>query len=182
MKFLFLSQGEKVQDHPGWHNALERLKEEGKIKDFLNLPYLGFAKAYGWEAFYNKVVSLCENEGFDVVYFHYFHRKGKPSPKTCVERLKKITSTNIELKNDNAKLSKDNAKLSKDNAKLNRNNSQLLEKLEIEIQKGCKQRIKTFLKKFTIVQKSIPIYKKYIKKQPEKLKTVKSDIVKKTIN
>lgn len=91
MKVLFLSQGKLVSDHPGWHNALEKLKEEGEISDFQNIPYYSFADQFGWEAFYNHVINLCKNENYDLVYFHYFHGGKKQSPKNCIESLKKIT-------------------------------------------------------------------------------------------
>jgi len=87
MKVLFLSQGTKIEDHPGWHDALVKLKEEGEITDFLNIPYFGYAEKFGWEAFYKYVVKLCEEENYDLVYFHYFHRKGKPSPTICIKTL-----------------------------------------------------------------------------------------------
>lgn len=88
MKVLFLSQGKEISDHPGWHDALKRLKEEGEISDFLNIPYFGFAEKYGWEGFYSKVVALCKEERYDLVYFHYFHSNAKPSPRKCIESLR----------------------------------------------------------------------------------------------
>ena len=97
MKILFLSQGKKIDDHPGWNDALVKLKQEGYIKDFTNIPYLGYAKKHGWDAFYNKVIELSKNEGFDVVYFHYFHKKGKPSPKDCINSLKKLPNAPIVI-------------------------------------------------------------------------------------
>ena len=97
MKMLFLSQGEKKQDHPGWHDALEKLKSEGEINDFLNIPYLGFAKEFGWDAFYSKVIELSKTENYDVVYFHYFHMKGKPSPKDCITSLKELPKPPIVI-------------------------------------------------------------------------------------
>lgn len=90
MKLLFLSQGEKIYDHPGIHDAFLRLINEGIITDYLNIPYFGFAKEYGWEGFYNEVVRLCKERDFDIVYFQYFHKKGKPSPKKCIGKLKKL--------------------------------------------------------------------------------------------
>lgn len=87
MKVLFLSQGKQVSDHPGWHDALVKLKSEGEISDFENIPYFGYAEKYGWEAFYNEVVRLCREEKFELVYFHYFHQKGKPSPRGCIEKV-----------------------------------------------------------------------------------------------
>lgn len=87
MKVLFLSQGTKIEDHPGWHDSLVQLKKEGEITDFLNIPYFGYAETHGWDAFYKEVIQLCKSEAFDLVYFHYFHRKGKPSPRFCIETL-----------------------------------------------------------------------------------------------
>ncbi|GET24471.1 glycosyltransferase [Prolixibacter sp. NT017] len=87
MKVLFLSQGKQIEDHPGWQDALEKLKLEGEISEFTNLPYIGYAQNHGWEAFYNEVVTKCKQENYDLVYFHYFHLRGKPSPKKCLQKL-----------------------------------------------------------------------------------------------
>lgn len=90
MKVLFLSQGKQISDHPGWNDALEKLKEEGEILDFLNIPFYGYAEEYGWDGFYSKVVSLCEEFSYDLIYFHYFHKKGVPSPKDCIKSIKSL--------------------------------------------------------------------------------------------
>lgn len=82
-----LSQGKEIADHPGWNDSLVQLKCEGEISDFTNLPYLGYAEVNGWDAFYEKIINLCEKEKFDLVYFHYYHRKGKPSPRKCMQTL-----------------------------------------------------------------------------------------------
>ncbi|MGA3286508.1 MAG: glycosyltransferase [Bacteroidota bacterium] len=95
MKLLFLSKGSNISDHPGYHDALIRLKEEGSISDFLNIPYLGFAKQHGWDSFYKEVVTLSEQHAFDVVYFQYFHNGGIPSPRTCIDALHKLNNTLI---------------------------------------------------------------------------------------
>ncbi len=49
---------------------------------------------------------------------------------------------------------------------LNKDNLQTIKKLKSEIKGACKKRVKSYLKRFKIIQKSLPIYKKYIKKQP----------------
>lgn len=90
MKILFLSQGQRTSDHPGWHNALEKLKSEGFISYFLNIPYLGYAQEHGWDNFYKYVVSICSKENFDLIYFHYFHDNGTPSPIDCIKNLRKL--------------------------------------------------------------------------------------------
>lgn len=90
MKLLFLSQGVEISDHPGWENALLRLKQEGLLTDYLNLPYFGYVKRNSWQAFYEHIVDICRREHFDVVYFHYFHHKGALSPAQCVARLREI--------------------------------------------------------------------------------------------
>lgn len=64
MKLFFLSQGHKVGDHPGYNDALVKLKSEGFISDFLNLPFFGYAKEHSWDGFYNEVVRLCKEENF----------------------------------------------------------------------------------------------------------------------
>jgi len=97
MKILFLSQGEEIQDHLGWNDALEKLKNEGEIDDFLNVPYFGFAKKHGWDKFYDEVINLCKTEDFNIVYFHYFHKKGTPSPKNCIAILKALKKPPLVL-------------------------------------------------------------------------------------
>lgn len=97
MKFLFLSQGKEIATHPGWHDALEKLKEEGAIENFTNIPYFGYAEKHGWENFYRKVVSLVRDKGFDVVYFHYFHAYDKPSPKDCINELINLSDRPIVI-------------------------------------------------------------------------------------
>lgn len=88
MRVLFLSQGRTVDTHPGFQDALCKLKNEGFVDDFLNIPYFGYAEEHGWERFYRHVIDLCRETPFDVVHFHFFHRKGKPSPRGCVEAIK----------------------------------------------------------------------------------------------
>lgn len=97
MKILFLSQGKFETDHPGWIDALEKLKKENFISDFCKIPYLGYAEKHGWNSFYDHVVELCKKENFDIVYFHYFHRKGAPSPKCCIENIRKISPDSVIL-------------------------------------------------------------------------------------
>jgi hypothetical protein len=97
MKVLFLSQGFSISDHPGWHDALERLSNEGIIDSFLNIPYFGYAEVHGWTKFYRHVVNLVKTDGYDVVYFHYFHRKGKPSPLNCMQELLRLNPRPVLL-------------------------------------------------------------------------------------
>lgn len=87
MKILFLSQGRTINDHPGWHNALEKLKEEKFIFDFVNIPFYGYAEKFGWNAFYDEVINQCKNNDFQLVYFHYFHNRIIPSPRKCFEAI-----------------------------------------------------------------------------------------------
>jgi hypothetical protein len=87
MRILFLSQGTEVSDHPGWHNALIKLKSDGDISYFENIPYLGYAEKFGWEEFYNEIIKKCKIVKFDIVYFHYFHGGPKSSPQKCIQTL-----------------------------------------------------------------------------------------------
>ena len=88
MKVLFLSQGRKATEHPGWVCSLEKLKAEGFIVGFLNLPWVGYGEEHGFGALYRHVIELVRTERFDVVYFHYFHNGGRPSPERCINELK----------------------------------------------------------------------------------------------
>lgn len=90
MKVLFLSQGRKIDDHPGWDWSLQQLKQEGVIEDYLNVPWQGYGETQGWQKFYRHVLDLVKTDGYDIVYFHYFHRKDVPSPAECMEALKNL--------------------------------------------------------------------------------------------
>ncbi|MDT0642306.1 hypothetical protein RM553_05620 [Zunongwangia sp. F363] len=90
MNVLFLSQGSDVSDHPGWHDGMLRLQREGMVNAYDNIPYLGFAAENGWDRFYDYIVDKCNSLAYDVVYFQYFHRKGTPSPRECVQRLRQL--------------------------------------------------------------------------------------------
>lgn len=92
MKVLFLSQGRKVEDHPGWDWSLKKLKEEGFIEDYLNVPWQGYGETHGWNSFYRHVVDTAKAGKFDVVYFHYFHRRDVPSPANCIKALKELSN------------------------------------------------------------------------------------------
>lgn len=97
MKVLFLSQGKEILDHPGWHDALVQLKKENKISDFLNIPYYGYVESHGWDGFYRKVISLCTESNYDLIYLHYFHKKGVPSPKNCIQTIKALNNNPIVI-------------------------------------------------------------------------------------
>lgn len=97
MKVLFLSQGRNVEDHPGWEWSLKKLKEEGFIEDYLNIPWQGYGETCGWNAFYQHVVDIAKAGKFDVVYFHYFHRKDVSSPARCIKILKELPSKPIVI-------------------------------------------------------------------------------------
>jgi hypothetical protein len=98
MRILFLSQGFKISDHPGWNDALEKLKNEDMISFFINIPYIGFAEAYGWDGLYHEIVKLCKEAFIDVVYFHYFHMNNDvPSPINCVSELRKINPSLVVI-------------------------------------------------------------------------------------
>ena len=93
MNVLFLSQGYKIEDHPGWHWALEQLQREGMISAFLNIPVRGYVEKYGWNAFYDHVEKLCNKTEFDVVYFHYFHHRHTQnviSPEKCILKIRSM--------------------------------------------------------------------------------------------
>lgn len=90
MKVLFLSQGRTVENHPGWEWSLRKLKEEEFIEDYLNIPWIGYGEANGFDALYCRVVELVKAHKFDLVFFHYFHNGGRPSPEKCIRELKAL--------------------------------------------------------------------------------------------
>lgn len=101
MKVLFLSQGVKIDDHPGWQWSLDQLKKEGMVESYLNLPWRGVVQAQGWQAFYDTVVEEVKRSRFDIVYFHYFHAPGRVkgfiSPRECISRLRQLPSSPVIL-------------------------------------------------------------------------------------
>ena len=97
MKVLFLSQGRKTQDHPGWEWSLDRLRGEGFINDYMNLPWIGYGEEHGFDTLYRHIVDLVRVKHFDVVYFHYFHNGGKPSPEKCIHELKSMNPAPVVM-------------------------------------------------------------------------------------
>lgn len=88
MNVLFLSQGQRIEDHPGWNYSLAQLTKEGFIAGFVNIPYQGYAAQHGWQAFYSHVVELCHRDTFDLVFFHHFHgNRHAISPRMCIDSL-----------------------------------------------------------------------------------------------
>ena len=97
MKVLFLSQGRTVENHPGWDWSLKKLKAEGFIEDYLNIPWIGYGEAHGFDALYRHVVEEVKAGGFDVVFFHYFHHGGCPPPESCIRELKRLLAAPVVL-------------------------------------------------------------------------------------
>lgn len=91
MKVLFLSQGRKIEDHPGWDWSLAKLKADGLIADYLNIPWQGYGEKHGWDAFYRHVVEVVRDGRYEIVYFHCFHRAGVPSPASCIKELRGLS-------------------------------------------------------------------------------------------
>jgi len=90
MNLLYLSQGYKISDHPGYHDACLKLHNEGFIDEYLNIPFYGYAQEHGWEGFYKEVVKICKERSFDLVFFQFFHGKDILDPTAYVEKLKAI--------------------------------------------------------------------------------------------
>lgn len=92
MKILFLSQGYKIEDQIGWDCALKRLKEEGFIEDYLNVPWRKYFHEKRMPEFYDLVFERTKAERFDIVYFHYFHapRMGAVGVGGCMEALRAL--------------------------------------------------------------------------------------------
>ena len=95
MKILFLSQGRRIEDHPGWEWALAKLKTEGVVNDYHNIPWIGYGEQHGWSMLYKHVVDVAAYSRFDVIYFHYFHRYGVPSAIDCIEKLRSLQHSPI---------------------------------------------------------------------------------------
>lgn len=85
MKFLFLSQGRRVEDQPDFNASF--LKALG-ADNFRNIPFVGYIAEHGEAAFYRKVLE--ENEAFkpDVVFFQFYHSGGDAGIADCCRALK----------------------------------------------------------------------------------------------
>lgn len=90
MRILFLSQGRKPEDHPGYHAAMVRLLSERTVSFYHNLPYIGFSEQYGFDALWDEVFRQAKEHEADVVYFQYFHRKANDDPSGCIARLRAL--------------------------------------------------------------------------------------------
>jgi hypothetical protein len=97
MRILFLSQGYKIDDHPGWNDALVKLKKENFITDFENIPYYNYTIKFGWESFYKMIYEKCKSMHFDIVYFHYFHVDEYKHIDFYLKRIKEIENPPIIL-------------------------------------------------------------------------------------
>lgn len=92
MRVLYLSQGRKAEDHPGYHDAMQRLSREGVTSFYHNLPYIGFAEEHGFDALWAEIIRQARAYEVDSVYFQYFHRKANESPLRCIEALRALPS------------------------------------------------------------------------------------------
>ena len=94
MRFLFLSQGKRVEDQPDFHVSF--LNAVG-IENYHNLPYRDLYFKGGWSLL-EKVV-LEENEKFkpDVVYFQFFHAPANVHPRALALSLKSTSNRPLIL-------------------------------------------------------------------------------------
>ena len=90
MRLLLLLQGDEIEGQVGADDAFTKLQAEGYLSHYEAIPYTGYAKRYGWEAFYDKVVSVVEEKGIDVVFFQYYHSPIIADPTECLSRLSLI--------------------------------------------------------------------------------------------
>jgi len=88
MKLLFLSQGKKVSDHPGWDHSFRRLIDEGFLTGYANIPYHNWN--IKWPEIWDNVVDLCDRESIELVYFHYYHKTNNLNPSSCISQLRKL--------------------------------------------------------------------------------------------
>lgn len=95
MRLLFLSQGRKIEDHPGYDEGLRRLLNEGVLSHYQNLPYIGFAEQHGYEALWAEIIRQARGCEANAVYFQYFHRKANPNPARCIEALRKLPQSPV---------------------------------------------------------------------------------------
>ncbi|MDG5814694.1 glycosyltransferase [Chitinispirillales bacterium ANBcel5] len=90
MRLLFLMQGTETKDHCGHHDAFQKMQQEGILEHYSVIPFYGFAREHGWDAFYNKVIDVCRKENITIVYFQYFHGKSIASPVNCINELRRL--------------------------------------------------------------------------------------------
>ena len=95
MRILYLSQGRKIEDHPGHHDALNRLTHEGFVENFFNLPCLGYAESHGYRALWREIIRLAKKNRSEIVYFQYFHHPRNEDPRECIEKLKRLPDSPV---------------------------------------------------------------------------------------
>lgn len=88
MKVLFLSQGREISDQISFHAAFEKFRQEGVLSNFLNVPFLGYAEKFGWEAFYQEVLRINSEFQPDLVFFQFYHSGGDGGIASCCRQLK----------------------------------------------------------------------------------------------
>lgn len=85
MKVLFFSQAIEKSDQPDFDASFRAALKD---REFRNIPYLGYARKYGWKEFYKEV--LRQNEDFcpDLIFFQFFHCQGGMGIRECCKNLK----------------------------------------------------------------------------------------------
>jgi len=91
MKVLMLSQAWQIADQPDYDVSFRNASSEGKRVELLNIPFRGYVKKYGCEAFYNEVVRANNEFKPDLVFFQFFHSIGLGDPMACVQSIKGST-------------------------------------------------------------------------------------------
>lgn len=89
MNLLFLSQGYTVADQQGYHEAVLAAQTDGLISEYHNIPFLGHARANGWDGLWREVITRCRQVAFDLVFFQYFHGEIQ-SAGACLSQLKSL--------------------------------------------------------------------------------------------
>ncbi len=92
MNVLFLSQARQLSDQQSYHDAMLRAQAAGRIQTYTNIPFYGCAQACGWDGLWRTVVETCQRERTELVFFQFFHGHAIPSPRACVEALRKLPS------------------------------------------------------------------------------------------
>ena len=88
MKVLMLSQGWQISDQPDYDVSFRNASSGGKRVELLNIPFRGYVKKFGCEAFYNEVVRANNEFKPDLVFFQFFHSAGLSDPVSCVYSIK----------------------------------------------------------------------------------------------
>lgn len=91
MRLLFLIQGHTVKDQPGYDDGFKRLMSEKILDSYQTIPYYGYIKEHGYEAFYKHAFAVAKKMEANAIFLQFPHGF-KVSPSVLLEKLRFLPS------------------------------------------------------------------------------------------